>query len=65
MYIVYKRKDNVEYFVKFEGGMPRFTLHCDEATRLNYEDAARELDVLRSISGDYKSFCMKLMRSEK
>lgn len=55
----------MEFFVKFEGSLPRFTLHADEATRFTFDEAERELDRLRSITGDYASFCKKLMRDEK
>lgn len=65
MYSIYKRRDNLEFFVKFEGSLPRFTLHADEATRFTFDEAERELDRLRSITGDYASFCKKLMRDEK
>jgi len=65
MYAIYKRRDNLEFFVKFEGGLPRFTLHADEATRFTYDDGQKELETIRSITGDYKSYCMKLMRDEK
>jgi hypothetical protein len=65
MYSIFKRKDNVEYFVKFEGGLPRFTLHADEATRLTYDEALKELDIIRGITHEYKSFSMKIMRDEK
>ena len=65
MYSIYKRRDNLEYFVKMEGGLPRFTLHADEATRFTFDECNHELETIRSITGDYKSFCMKVMRDEK